>query len=540
MRDGDDRPIPGDARDGFPDLLLRFHIHGSGCLVQDDDRRVSQNCPGDGDALLLSAGQAQSPLADLRIISVRHEDDVLMNIGGLCRFHDFLHGGLRHGVTDVFRDRAVEEERVLQDRRDVPAQAFERHAADIVPVDQDIPGRRFVEAGDQLRQGGLADARRADDRQHFPGPADEGDILQHGNAVPIGKADMIKRDLALDGGKNFGAVQVPDLLRRIENIQDALRTGHGLLQAFQEVGQACHRRVEEPQIQEESHDIRHAQAFLPGQVSAEAYHQDRSQGGDKLDGGMEHGADLQRLQHGADVFEVPRVHLPGFIFFPPEGLDLMNAGEIILQFPVQLAHFLLGDPEIGPDLFGEHKSGGEDQRERRAGNQRQFPVDGQQDDQDPRKGNQVGDRLRNQMRVKQFEITGVIHDPAHQVAGLLIMEITQVHMLQLVVGSGPQIAHQIPGGLVGQIVAQKPEQDPEQVQTDQHGRKDQNGTHAFFIHTRLHDSRHVGQDFRCGQVHQGQRQRGQDRNGIKRPVPNGFTAEPQESLGHCLPPWVMF
>ena len=60
-----------------------------------------------------------------------------MDMGGFCRVHDLIHGGIRNRVSDVFGDGAVKEERVLQDRGDAPPETLHGNAPDIMTVDQD-------------------------------------------------------------------------------------------------------------------------------------------------------------------------------------------------------------------------------------------------------------------------------------------------------------------------------------------------------------------------------------------------------------------
>ena len=118
------------------------------------------------------------------------------------------------------------------------------------------------------------------------------------------------------------------------------------------------------------------------------------------------------------------------------------------------------------------------------------------------------------MGIKQFKIPGVIHHPAHQVTGLLVVKVSQVHPFQFVIGPGTQIAHQVPGRLMRQVIAQKTEQDPEQVQSHQYRSQRTDLPQARFIHSAFHDPRHGGKGFRCGQVHRCQAQCRQDRDNI--------------------------
>ena len=46
-------------------------VQRAGCFIQNQDRRILQENPGNGKALFLPAGETNPPFADIRIISVR-------------------------------------------------------------------------------------------------------------------------------------------------------------------------------------------------------------------------------------------------------------------------------------------------------------------------------------------------------------------------------------------------------------------------------------------------------------------------------------
>ena len=402
--DGDDGALSCDAGDSALDLLFRFHIHGSGRLVQNDDRRAAEDRPGDGDALFLTAGEADAALADLRVIAVGHLHDVRVDVCGAGRFADLLRRGVGSVVGDVFRDAAVEQERILQHRRDISAQALQRDAVDVLPVDQDMTGVRLVEAGDQLGEGRLADAGWTYEREHLTRLAVEGNVLQYRDVLIVGETDVIEDQVALHILQIDGAQLVCDLLRRVEDRHDALRAGKGLLHVLEKRREPGHRGIEEVQVQQEGHDVLHAQAVPVGEIAAESNHEHGAEGGDEFHTGVEDGADLQRLKHGADVVEVLFVDASGLVFLPSEGLDLVDAGKVVLQLSVEFAHFGLGYAEEEAHLFRKDDAGDQDQRDRGAGDQRQFRVDGQQHDQHAGKGREVRDGLRDHMGVKQLEV----------------------------------------------------------------------------------------------------------------------------------------
>ena len=73
------------------------------------------------------------------------------------------------GVAQVRADRVVEEVRVLHHEADGVAQRVERELADVVAVDPHRALARRRRCGDEHRGGGLARARRTDERDELAG-----------------------------------------------------------------------------------------------------------------------------------------------------------------------------------------------------------------------------------------------------------------------------------------------------------------------------------------------------------------------------------
>jgi hypothetical protein len=63
------------------DQRLRLGVQRRGRLVQQQDGRVLEKRPGDGDPLLLPARQADAPFADLGLVSRRQPLDELLGAG---------------------------------------------------------------------------------------------------------------------------------------------------------------------------------------------------------------------------------------------------------------------------------------------------------------------------------------------------------------------------------------------------------------------------------------------------------------------------
>ncbi len=111
------------------------------------------------------------------------------------------------------------------------------------------------------------------------------------------------------------------------------------------------------------------------------------------------------------------------------------------------------------------------------------------------------------MRVEQLEITGVVHDAAHQVAGLLVVKKAEMHVLQLVVDLCSEIADEMPGRFMGHVAAHETEGNAQKIERDQDQGEIQNLLPAFRCDAAFHDPRHGGQGLGRSQIDRGKGKR---------------------------------
>ena len=122
MGDDDGRPAFHQAvQSGLHDLFA-FRIESRRRFVEDENPRILQDSPGDGDALALAAGQSAAPVADDGFIAVRQAHDEVMGVGRLGSRYDFVVAGVQPAVKDIFPDRRVEQHRLLRHQADLLAQ----------------------------------------------------------------------------------------------------------------------------------------------------------------------------------------------------------------------------------------------------------------------------------------------------------------------------------------------------------------------------------------------------------------------------------
>jgi hypothetical protein len=103
---------------------LALVIQCAGGFVQNQDGRVLQKYPGNGDALLLSAGQLDAALAHIGVVAVLQRKDELFRARQTGGGFDLLPGSAGLAIGDVLRHRATEQVHVLLHDTDILPQAL--------------------------------------------------------------------------------------------------------------------------------------------------------------------------------------------------------------------------------------------------------------------------------------------------------------------------------------------------------------------------------------------------------------------------------
>ena len=99
-----------------------FGVERTGRFVEDQDRGVLEDRPGDGHALPLAARKLDAALADPRLVAFGEAGDEVVGIGLAGRFGDLGLRGARFAVGNIVRDGAAKEQHVLRHDRHLPAQ----------------------------------------------------------------------------------------------------------------------------------------------------------------------------------------------------------------------------------------------------------------------------------------------------------------------------------------------------------------------------------------------------------------------------------
>ncbi len=205
-------------------------------------------------------------------------------------------GGVRASPADVVGDRPVEDEGLLQHRRDVAAQVGQAQPADVAAVEGDPALVGVVEAEQQLGQRRLA----------RPARPDHGDLLARGDAqvdsgqrgplgVGVGERDALQRERALRAGERRRIDGVDDGGLLVEHLDDPLGPGLGRRHLVPQAAEPGDRAVELAEVGDEDEEAAEGDPAVGQLVDGETHH---SEDADELDEVAERPE--QRLQADGD------------------------------------------------------------------------------------------------------------------------------------------------------------------------------------------------------------------------------------------------
>src|SRR5439155_1135819 len=116
---------------------LRFVVQRRGGLVQDEDPRVFEHGPRDGDPLALPTREVDAFFPHESVVASWEGGDEVVRVGCTGGGHDLLIAGSDPPVADVVPNGAAEEVRLLRHQRDLLVEALHRDGLEIMAVDGD-------------------------------------------------------------------------------------------------------------------------------------------------------------------------------------------------------------------------------------------------------------------------------------------------------------------------------------------------------------------------------------------------------------------
>jgi len=209
------------------DLQFGARIHAGGGLIEDQDTRIRQGGPGNGQQLALPLADVGAPLREGGMVAVRQAADELVRVGEDGGLNHLLVRRVQPAIADVLHHRVGEEKVVLEHHAQLTPEAVLAHGADVVPVDANRAGVDVVEAGEQVDHGGLAGARRPHERHRLTRAGVEADVGQDGHVGRVGKGHVLKHDVPLDSTQIHRVGGVLEVRYLVNGLEHPLGAGQG-------------------------------------------------------------------------------------------------------------------------------------------------------------------------------------------------------------------------------------------------------------------------------------------------------------------------
>lgn len=361
-------PPGGQPPYGVDDARLALAVQARGRLVQQQDRPVGEERPGQGEALALARGEPGAVLAERRPRPVGQCRDEVVRARVPQRREDRLVVGVGPGEADVLGDRVREEVGALGDPGDPVPPAFEVQLREVPAPDPDAPLVGYGEPEDHVQQGGLADPARADQGDGLP--------RLHGERRGVQR----RFGAALVAYGHLRQLQA----QRVRHVLGTRGAGFGLQDREDLLGgrEALGRRVvlrpdlADRQIRLRGQDQDH-QTGVEVEFTVDEAHADRDgderhrQGRQQLQGEGGEEGDPQGAQGGAAVVGGDGADRRGLGLGPPEDLQGRQPGDDVQEVPGEPGQQLplpvhpgLGGPADQDHEQRDERQGDDDDRRR--------------------------------------------------------------------------------------------------------------------------------------------------------------------------------
>ncbi len=269
------------ARPGASRRIARGHDAGArrvevgGRLVQDQQRRVAQERPGERDPPDLARGERSTAVSDPRVVGGAELPDELV---GAREPRGLLDPGVRCvgiGHRDVVSNAASEQGRTLGQPADLPPPGRRVDVAEVVPVDRDHPGVRAAKPEQQRGHGALTGPARADERDDLAAADLEVEPVEE-RARPPGIAERHVPEGHDVPRARRRARSVSGWRHRVEQVEDALGGREPVRARVELRGQRPERRVQLGRQQQNGQ--RRAQAHVAADQAHAERHGDERRG----------------------------------------------------------------------------------------------------------------------------------------------------------------------------------------------------------------------------------------------------------------------
>ena len=471
------RPSVHQAVEAALDELLRAGIDGGGRLVENQHRRLGNRRPRDGQQLPLALREVRAVGIEQGVVALRQVGDEIVRVGDLGGADAVLVRRVELAVADVLHHRAGEQMRVLQNDAERAAQIVLADVAHVDAVVGDLSGLNVVEAVDEVRDGRLARAGRADKGDLLAGLGVQRKLLEHRLFRHVGKVHVVEPHVAAQRD-TFAAGLDPEVVaavllqrdlalvhlrRHIQHGEDALRARQRQHNGVELLGDLAHAVGKVADVVQKR-DQHTARAVLMQPQNAHCAGQRVENVGEVIENRADDGRGGRCGRGGAAVALVDRLKVLHDLFFMGKDLDIALTGDHFFEVAVDVGGiFLLLAVAAAADLRNGAHDGDDDARQRhheRKEPQRQHQHHGDRAEQGRDGDQHLRDRVLQQL-VRRLDVVGEV---AHQAAVGILVKIADGQLLHLAEQLRAQFLHDDRAAFEHQAVEQVIRNGAQQIQ----------------------------------------------------------------------------
>jgi hypothetical protein len=409
---------------------LRVRVHRRQRVVEDEDARILRDRACDRGALLLSSRQGHAALADHRVVARREVLDVFVELRDIARPVELRIGELLiETEAHVLAQRDREQEGLLGHVADGATELLQGTPPDVDAVDEDLALLDVEEPWDEIDDRRFAGPGRPDDRERSARGHLERNVVQL-DGLAVREADASELDLALDR-RGDGIDRIGDLGHRVEDLLQPAERGPSRLEHVGDPADIDHRHLQEIEVRDELHERPDGQLATDRVLAA--YVEDGEHGDPEDEADRRPDESLHHAERDGAA-EVLMVH-PGEVLrlrvLLRERFHDADAGEVLLRLRRHVAELRLKalEPQVNgpPDVpEGERGERHEDQRDHRELERHRDHRQHREREHHDREG------PLHDPRAHHLPDPGeVVRHARHQVADPLMLEIGEVHALEM-------------------------------------------------------------------------------------------------------------
>ena len=347
VADAHDRAARARVGEAAAQVGLGAGVERARRLVEDEDGRVAEQRAGDGEALALPAAHAHAAVAEDGLVAGREARDELVQLGRLGGGDDLLVGRVGAAERDVRPHRRVEDEGVLEDHAELAPQRLDADVAHVLAVDEHAPGRRVVEAQQQVQQARLAGPRRPDEGDMRADRDPQARRVEGRPARAVRERDVLEDDLVAQHVELDRVGPVDDPRRLVEQLLDPAHRARRGLRVLRRLAELVDRLQHGRGEADRGEQRAQAQVALDDEVAAEAEDLDLGDGGHHPDACLQpragHHEAVGGHEHAVQADAVGRERA----VLAAVGLDEVVCGRRLLEHGGRVARLLPGARSSG-------------------------------------------------------------------------------------------------------------------------------------------------------------------------------------------------